>query len=95
MLPAGGAVGYRLGHTHLFQGVTSLGKRRTTISKSTVPSAGVEIAPEQLPTQKLHHEQPAAPRISNHLRGVGGAYTMATAPDKPAGRGRGLYRTRG
>ena len=95
MLPARSAVGYRLGHTHMFQGVASLDKRKQTPPKFAIPSVGVKIAPEQLSTRKLPHKQPAASRISNNIGGVGGAYTTATTPDKSTGRGRGLYRTGG
>ena len=90
MPPARSTVGHRLGHTPLFQGVTRLGKYGQAISKSTVPSAEVESAPEQLSASKLHHKQPAASRISNYFKGMGGAYTTAAALDEPSGSGRGL-----
>ena len=66
-------------------------KCRQAISKFMVPSAGIEAAPEQLTTGKLHHEQPAAARVSNHFRGVGGTYTMAAVSDKSARNGWDLH----
>ena len=62
-------------------------KCRQAVSKFTVPSAGIETAPEQLTTRKLHHEQPAAARVSNHFRGVGGTYATAADVEMSAGNG--------
>ena len=41
--------------------------------------ARVETAPEQLTTGKLHYGQLIATRIPDHLRGMGGTHTEATA----------------
>ena len=67
-----------------------MGKHGPAISKSIGPSAGVKGAPEQSSAQKLHQKKPAASRISNYFRGVGGTYTKAAALDEPSGSGRGL-----
>ena len=95
MLTARGTASYGLGHTHLFQGATSIDKSGPTQPMSTLPSTRIKTALEQLPTRELPYKQSDTSWISNNLRRVGGPYTPLTTLDESTGRGQGLHRTRG